>query len=80
MRVINGSSSTYFWLQFAGGKLTVVANDGQDVVPVEVDRLIIGVSETYDVIVTIPENMSYEFRATAEDRTKAIARSGWEAE
>ncbi|HET7116267.1 MAG TPA: multicopper oxidase domain-containing protein, partial [Hanamia sp.] len=69
LRVINGSSSTYFWLQFAGGKLTVVANDGQDVVPVDVDRLIVGVSETYDVIVTIPENMSYEFRATAEDRT-----------
>jgi len=69
LRVVNGSSSTYFWLQFAGGKLTVVANDGQDVVPVEVDRLIMGVSETYDVIVTIPENMSYEFRATSEDRT-----------
>jgi len=69
LRVINGSSSTYFWLQFAGGKLSVVANDGQDVVPVDVDRLIIGVSETYDVIITIPENMSYEFRATAEDRT-----------
>jgi CopA family copper-resistance protein len=69
LRVINGSSSTYFWLQFAGGKLRVVANDGQDVVPVDVDRLIVGVSETYDVIVTIPENMSYEFRATAEDRT-----------
>ncbi len=69
LRVINGSSSTYFWLQFAGGKLKVVANDGQDVVPVDVDRLIIGVSETYDAIVTIPENMSYEFRATAEDRT-----------
>lgn len=69
LRVVNGSSSTYFWLQFAGGKLTVVANDGQDVVPVEVDRLIMGVSETYDVIVTIPENISYEFRATAEDRT-----------
>jgi hypothetical protein len=29
----------------------------------------VGVSETYDVIVTIPENMSYEFRATSEDRT-----------
>jgi FtsP/CotA-like multicopper oxidase with cupredoxin domain len=38
-------------------------------VPVEVDRLIIAPSETYDLIVTIPENMSYEFRATSEDRT-----------
>ncbi|MHB1688991.1 MAG: multicopper oxidase domain-containing protein [Ignavibacteriaceae bacterium] len=69
LRIINGSSSTYFWLQFAGGKLAVVANDGDDVVPVKVDRMIIGVAETYDVIVTIPDNMSYEFRATSEDRT-----------
>ncbi|RZM30590.1 MAG: copper oxidase [Pedobacter sp.] len=70
MRVINGSSSTYFWLGYGGGKMTVVANDGQEVEPVEVDRLIIGVSETYDVLVRIPDQGSYEFRATAEDRTK----------
>ena len=69
LRIINGSSSTYFWLRWAGGKITVVANDGKDVVPVEVDRLIVGVSETYDVIVTIPNARSYEFQATAEDRT-----------
>jgi FtsP/CotA-like multicopper oxidase with cupredoxin domain len=37
------------------------ANDGNDVEPVEVDRLI-SVSETYDVVVTIPAaNTSYEF-------------------
>jgi FtsP/CotA-like multicopper oxidase with cupredoxin domain len=69
LRIINGSSSTYFWLQYAGGPITVVASDGKDVVPVEVDRLIVGVSETYDVIVTIPDNGSYAFRASAEDRT-----------
>ncbi|WPP51869.1 multicopper oxidase domain-containing protein [Catalinimonas niigatensis] len=70
LRVINGSASTYFWLNFAGGKITVVANDGADVEHVEVDRMIIGVSETYDVIVTLPEKTgSYEFLATSEDRT-----------
>jgi CopA family copper-resistance protein len=69
LRIINGSSSTYFWIQFSGGKLTVVANDGNDVVPLVVDRIIVGVAETYDVIVTIPDTMSYEFRATSEDRT-----------
>ena len=69
LRIINGSSSTYFWLRWAGGKISVVASDGKDVVPVEVDRLIVGVSETYDVIVTIPDARSYEFQATAEDRT-----------
>ena len=69
LRIINGSSSTYFWLRYGGGKMTVVASDGKDVVPVEVDRMIIGVSETYDVLVTISANGSYEFQATAEDRT-----------
>ncbi|HKG05653.1 MAG TPA: multicopper oxidase domain-containing protein [Pedobacter sp.] len=70
MRVVNGSSSTYFWLNYGGGKMTVVASDGKDVVPVEVDRLIVGVSETYDVLVSIPDDKMYEFRATAEDRTR----------
>lgn len=73
LRLINGSSSTYFWCQYAGGKLTVIASDGKDVVPVDVDRLIIGVSETYDVIVTVPDTGSYAFRATAEDRTGAVS-------
>lgn len=74
LRVSNGGASTYFWLNYAGGKITVVANDGNDVEPVEVDRLIIAVSETYDIVVTIPENgTSYEFLATAEDRTKSTS-------
>lgn len=69
LRVINGSSSTYFWLNYSGGKITVVASDGQDVQPVAVDRLLIGASETYDLLVTIPnDSTSYEFVATSEDR------------
>ncbi|MGB3078927.1 MAG: multicopper oxidase domain-containing protein, partial [Saprospiraceae bacterium] len=73
LRVVNGSAATYFWLKWSGGKITVVANDGEDVEPVEVDRLIIAVSETYDIIVTIPEDMSYQFLATSEDRTKSTS-------
>lgn len=73
LRVVNGSASTYFWLGWSGGKITVVANDGNDVEPVEVDRLIIAVAETYDIIVTIPENMSYELLATSEDRTRSAS-------
>ncbi len=74
LRIANGGASSYFWLTYAGGKITVVANDGNDVEPVEVDRLIIAVSETYDIVVTIPaENTSYEFLATAEDRTKSAS-------
>lgn len=74
LRISNGGASSYFWLRYAGGKITVVANDGNDVLPVEVDRLMIAVSETYDVIVTIPnESTAYEFMATTEDRTQSTS-------
>jgi FtsP/CotA-like multicopper oxidase with cupredoxin domain len=74
LRVVNGGASSYFWLTWAGGTMTVVANDGEDVEPVDVDRLIIAVAETYDVIVTIPDDgHSYEFLATPEDRTKSAS-------
>ena len=74
LRVSNGGASSYFWLRYAGGKITVVANDGNDVEPVEVDRLIIAVSETYDIVVTIPyDGVSYEFLATTEDRTQSAS-------
>ncbi|WP_240723465.1 multicopper oxidase domain-containing protein [Flavobacterium sp. GT3P67] len=74
LRISNGGASTYFWLTYSGGKITVVASDGNDVEPVEVDRLIIAVSETYDVIITIPEDYkTYEFLATSEDRTKSTS-------
>ncbi|MDR7208757.1 multicopper oxidase domain-containing protein [Flavobacterium piscis] len=70
LRIANGGASSYFWLTYGGGKITVVASDGNDVEPVEVNRLIIAVSETYDVVVTVPEDKkSFAFLATAEDRT-----------
>ncbi len=74
LRISNGGASSYFWLTYAGGKITVIANDGNDIEPVEVDRLIIAVSETYDVILTIPnENTAFEFLITTEDRTNSAS-------
>lgn len=74
LQISNGGASSYFWLTYAGGKITVVANDGNDVEPVEVDRLLIAVSETYDVVVNIPaDNTAFEFLATPEDRTKSAS-------
>ncbi|WP_430613275.1 multicopper oxidase family protein [Flavobacterium sp. JP2137] len=70
LRIANGGASTYFWLQYSGGKITVIASDGIDVEPVEVDRLLIAVSETYDIVVSIPEDrVAYELLSTAEDRS-----------
>ena len=71
LHIVNAGASSYFWLGYGGGKMTVIGNDGNDVVPVEVDRMIVAPAETYDVLVTAPENMSYEFRVTPEDRTGA---------
>ena len=74
LRIANGGASTNFWLRYAGGKITVVASDGNDVEPVEVDRLLIAVSETYDLIVEVPEDKTaFEFLATSEDRTKSTS-------
>ncbi|WP_222167329.1 multicopper oxidase family protein [Edaphocola aurantiacus] len=74
LRISNGGASSYFWLRYAGGKITVVATDGNDVEPVDVDRLIIAVSETYDIVLTIPqEGLSYELLATTEDRTQSAS-------
>lgn len=74
LRIANGGASSYFWVNYAGGKFMVVANDGNDVEPVEVDRLIIGVSETYDIVVTIPQkDISYELLVTPEDRTESTS-------
>ncbi len=74
LRVSNGGASSYFWLTWAGGKMAVTANDGNDVEPVEVDRLLVAVSETYDVVVTIPADGSAPaFLATPEDRTHSAS-------
>jgi FtsP/CotA-like multicopper oxidase with cupredoxin domain len=67
LRIINGSATTYFHLEFAGGPMRIIAADGMDVEPVILERLLIGVAETYDLLIQIPGTDAYEFRATAHD-------------
>jgi FtsP/CotA-like multicopper oxidase with cupredoxin domain len=67
LRLINAGASTYFYVHSATGPLTIVAADGQNVEPVQVKRLLMGMGETYDVIVTLPASGRYEVRATAQD-------------
>jgi FtsP/CotA-like multicopper oxidase with cupredoxin domain len=66
-RVINAAAATYFYLHSSAGPMTIVAADGPPVSPVKVDRFLMAIAETYDVIVTIPASGSYELRATAQD-------------
>ena len=69
LRVINGGTSSYFHLQYAGGPLQVVAADGNDVVPFPVTKLEIATAETYDLLITVPPIGAAELRATSSDVT-----------
>lgn len=74
LRIANAGASSYFWINYAGGKIKVVASDGLDIVPIEVDRLLLAVSETVDIVVEIPEDKhSYELLVTPEDRSNSTS-------
>ncbi|MCA8833318.1 multicopper oxidase domain-containing protein [Hymenobacter pini] len=69
LRVINGSASSYFYLQYAGGPMQVIAADGINVEPFPVSKLEIATAETYDLLVQVPAMGAAELRATANDIT-----------
>lgn len=69
LRLINASASTYFYVHTAAGPMTIVAADGPPVKPVAVDRLFMGIAETYDVLVTVPGDGAWELRATPQDNS-----------
>jgi len=51
-RLINAGSDTAYRFAIGGHRLTVTHTDGYPVQPVEVDTLILGMGERYDVVVT----------------------------
>ena len=65
LRIINAAASTYFNLSYSEGDMKIVAADGLDVVPVHKSKLLIGVAETYDVVV----EAGGAFTASAQDGT-----------
>ena len=72
LRIINASAMTNFNVRLPGLPMTVVAADGQNVVPVETDEFQIAIAETYDVIVKMPVAADQAYGLIAE----AIDRSG----
>jgi CopA family copper-resistance protein len=69
LRFINAGAQTVFDVRIPGLKMTVVAADGQNVRPVEVDEFQIGNAETYDVIVQPTEDKAFILVAEAVDRS-----------
>ncbi len=67
LRVINASAATYFYLNSSAGPMTLIAADGPAVQPVEVDRFLMAIAETYDLLITIPSSGEFELRATSQD-------------
>ncbi|MEQ1528765.1 MAG: copper resistance system multicopper oxidase [Methylococcales bacterium] len=68
LRLINSGSMTFFDVRIPGLQMTVVQADGQNVEPVTVDEIRLGVAETYDVLVT-PTTGAYTIFAQTMDRT-----------
>jgi len=69
LRIINGSSMSFFDVRIPGLKMIVVAADGQDVEPVTVDEFRIGAAEVYDIIVEPKDDRAYTIFAQSMDRS-----------
>jgi CopA family copper-resistance protein len=68
LRFINGSSNSFFDVRIPGLAMTVVAADGQEVEPIEVDEFRIATAETYDVIVRPTDERAYTIFAQSMSR------------
>jgi multicopper oxidase len=73
IRFINTGSDTAFRVALAGHSMTVTHTDGYPVVPKQVDALLIGMAERYDVIVTAADGV-FPLVALAEGKN-ALARA-----
>jgi CopA family copper-resistance protein len=69
LRFINTAAQMIFNVRIPGLRMTVVAADGQNVRPVEVDEFQIGNAETYDVIVQPTEDRAFTLVSEAVDRS-----------
>ncbi len=72
LRIINAATMSYFNFRIPGLRMTVVQADGQNVEPVTIDEFQIGVTETFDVIVTPEEDRAYTIFAESMDRSSYV--------
>jgi FtsP/CotA-like multicopper oxidase with cupredoxin domain len=66
LRIINGSSSSQFWVGFGGLTATVIAADGHAVQPVKARRIPISMAQRFDVLLDIPPGHAVPVLATLE--------------
>ena len=73
-RVINAGADTAYRFAIGGHRLTVTHTDGFGVRPVEVDTLIIGMGERYDVVVTTGDG-AFPIVAVPEGKDDPVGRA-----
>ncbi|WP_272952163.1 multicopper oxidase family protein [Mycolicibacterium hodleri] len=73
IRIVNAASDTAFRVALAGHAMTVTHTDGYPVIPTEVDSVLMGMGERYDVTVTAQDG-SFPLVAVAEGKN-AVARA-----
>ena len=69
LRFVNASAMTTFNVRIPGLPITIVASDGLNVRPVEIDEFQFGPAETYDVIVTPTEDRAFTLVGESVDRS-----------
>lgn len=78
IRLINAGGDTAFRFAIGGHRLTVTHTDGFPVEPVEVDSVLLGMGERYDLLVTLGDG-AFPLVAQAEgkrERAFAVVRTG----
>jgi FtsP/CotA-like multicopper oxidase with cupredoxin domain len=75
LRLVNPSGATVFRVAQAGHRLTVTHSDGRPVQPVEVDALLIGPGERYDVIVDANNPGTWNLTAASVNAGPGAARA-----
>jgi FtsP/CotA-like multicopper oxidase with cupredoxin domain len=73
LRLINGASSTQFWIDLGALTGTVVAVDGHPVRPVRGSRFPLAMAQRLDVLIDLPGNGAYPIFAQVEGKR---ARTG----
>lgn len=78
LRILNPSSATTFRVAVAGHRMRVTHADGQPLQPVEVDALVVGMGERYDVVIEarIPSSFHRTWGAWSSPSRRTIPAPG----
>lgn len=75
LRLINPASQTTFRVALAGHRMKVIHADGRPVEPVEMDAVLMGMGERYDVLIEADNPGAWNLVASSVERQSGSARA-----